>query len=85
MPVTRWLRANSERYLLRAAQERVSRAHGANRPRPPRGLREWWWLRVFAPAYRTLPWPLRQHVLRLLPGSHRRTWHMPTRPAGPAV
>jgi hypothetical protein len=85
MPFSRWLRANSEHYLLQAAQERVAHTYHANRPRPPHGLGQWWWLRVFAPVYRMLPWPLRRRVLRLLPGSHRRTWHTPARPAGPAV
>lgn len=85
MSFTRWLRNNSEHYLLVAAQERISRAYRTNRPRPPHGVREWFWLRAFAPAYRALPWPLRRRLLRLLPGSHRRTWHVPPRPAGPAI
>ena len=40
MSFSRWLRSNSEHYLLIAAQERVARQHGARAPRPPRGLRE---------------------------------------------
>jgi hypothetical protein len=85
MSFARWLRTNSEHYLLLAAQERISRAHSANRPRPPRGARDWFWLRAFTPVYRALPWPLRRRVLRLLPGSHRQTWHAPPRSTGPAV
>jgi hypothetical protein len=85
MPFTRWLRTNSEHYLLRAAQEKISRAYDANRPRSPHGARAWFWQRIYTPVYRVLPWSLRRRVLRMLPGSHRRMWHTPPRPAGPAI
>jgi len=85
MSFARWLRANSERYLLVAAHERVAKAHGVPGPRPPKGVKEVFWLRVFAPAYRTLPWPLRHRILRSMPGSHRKTWAPPPRSTGPAV
>jgi hypothetical protein len=74
MPVTHWLRDNAEHYLLVAAQDRVGRQYGAGRPRRPRGLKELFWLRLFAPVYRTLPWTLRSRVLRAMPGSHRQQW-----------
>ncbi len=85
MPFARWLRTNSEHYLLAAAQDRVAKAEGANRPRKPQGPREWFWLGVFAPVYRVLPWSLRRQVMRLMPGSHRRSWPAPPRTSGPAV
>lgn len=85
MAFTRWLRRNSEHYLLVGAQERIARAQGANRPRPPKGVKDWFWLRVFAPAYRVLPWSLRRRVLHVMPGSHRRSWSPPPKPLGPAV
>lgn len=77
MSFSRWLRSNSEHYLMIAAQERVAREHGVPGPRRPRGVVELFWLRVFAPLYRLLPWPVRQRVMRLMPGSHRRTWTPP--------
>jgi hypothetical protein len=85
MSFARWLRTNAEHYLLVAAQDRVAKEHAANRPRPPRGLREVFWLRVFAPVYGLLPWSLRRRVIRLMPGSHRRSWPVPPKPSGPAV
>jgi len=85
MSFSGWLRANSEHYLMMAAHERVAKAHGVTRPRPPRGLKEIFWLRIFAPVYRALPWSLRHRVLKAMPGSHRRTWAPPPRPPGPAV
>lgn len=75
MSGSRWLRANSERYLLRDAQRRVSRAAGL--PQPPAGTRrpgELFWTRVFVPVYRGLPWSLRRRVMQMMPGSHRRRW-----------
>ena len=57
----------------------------SERPRRPHGLVELIWLRVFAPVYRALPWPLRHRILRAMPGSHRRTWAPPPEPRAPAV
>jgi hypothetical protein len=85
MSFTQWLRRNSEHYLLIAAQMRVARRHGARAPRSPRGLRELFWLRIFAPVYRMLPWSLRHKVVRAMPGSHRRQWAPPPQPRGSAV
>jgi hypothetical protein len=80
----RWLRSSSEHYLMMAAQEQIARQHGTNRPRPPHGLHELFWLRVFAPAYRALPWQLRHKIMLAMPGSHRRQWAPPPTPHGPA-
>ena len=81
----RWLRTNSEHYLLVAAHAKLARAQGAPAPRAPRGLRELFWLRVFAPTYAALPWSVRSRIMRAMPGSHRRTWAWSQRPQGPAV
>jgi len=81
----RWLRSNSEHYLLIAAQERVARQLGTRGPRPPQGLRELFWLRVFAPIYRVMPWPMRHRIMLTMPGSHRRHWAPPPTSHGPAV
>lgn len=70
----RWLRSNSEHYLLIDAQTRVAARHGARRPSPPSGLRDRFWRQVFAPAYRRIPWRLRKRLIAALPGSHRRDW-----------
>jgi hypothetical protein len=85
MSFSRWLRTNAEHYLLIAAQDRVARAHDARGPRPPRGPVEFAWLRIFAPVYRALPWPLRHKIMLTMPGSHRRQWAGPPQTHGSAV
>jgi hypothetical protein len=85
MSFSRWLRTNSEHYLLIAAQDRVAREYGVSGPRRPRGAKEVFWLRVFAPAYRLLPWGLRRRIIQRMPGSHRRSWPAPPKAAGPAI
>jgi hypothetical protein len=85
MSFSRWLRSNSEHYLLQRAQGVVARRYDAPQPRPPRGLKDLFWARVFAPVYDVLPWGLRRRVMQSIPGSHRRQWTYPSRPQGPAV
>jgi hypothetical protein len=85
MSFSRWLRRNSEHYLLIAAQDRVARQYGTRPPRKPRGFAEFFWLRIFAPIYRVLPWSLRRRVMLAMPGSHRRTWSPPPQPRDSAV
>ena len=88
MALSRWLRRNAEHYLLVAAQDRVGERYGVLRPRPPAGVTELVWLRMFAPVYAHLPWRLRSRVLRAMPGSHRQkwtSWTEPPHPRDPAV
>ena len=86
MSFARWLRSNSEHYLAIDAQRRIGARYGARTPRGARGLRERFWMHVFTPAYRLLPWGLRRRVIGALPGSHRRDWPVRSgRPRGPAV
>jgi len=83
MGFSRWLRATSERYLMIAAQRDIAAKYGVSPPRRPRGA-EIFWLRVYVPAYRAVPWRLRSAIMRRMPGSHRMTWtasHRPRRPA----
>ena len=81
-----WLRKNAERYLLIAAQQRVAQRRGFAAPTPPATPKDRFFLVVFVPVYRRLPWGLRQAVLQRMPGSHRRTWEPRERtPLGPAV
>lgn len=70
-----WLRDNSERYLLEAAQEDMARRY-LNRGAPvgSRGIEALFWRRVFVPIYRRIPWTIRQRVIQAMPGSHRRRW-----------
>jgi hypothetical protein len=83
---SRWLRENSQHYLLVGAQDVLARRHpGTRRPRRPHGPVELLWLRGFAPVYRALPWPLRHRILRAMPGSHRQTWAPPPTRRDPAV
>jgi hypothetical protein len=81
----RWLRSNSEHYLLIDSHRRLAKRDGTPMPRPPRGPKEIFWLRIFAPVYAALPWPLRHRIMRAMPGSHRKTWAPPPRLRGPAV
>ena len=87
MGFARWLRSNSEHYLLIDAQQRVASRHGAQKPAAPRGPRDRFWRQVFAPAYRLVPWGVRKRLIQALPGSHRRDWPeaSPTSRDGPAV
>jgi hypothetical protein len=80
MVFQQWLRRNAEHYLLVAAQDRVGLRYGAPRPRPPAGTKELLWMRLFAPVYARVPWPVRSKVLHLLPGSHRQQWTAWTQP-----
>ncbi|HWN25733.1 MAG TPA: hypothetical protein VNP37_02115 [Actinomycetospora sp.] len=83
---SRWLRENSEHYLMIDAHERLARRYSGTRPPTrPHGAVELFWRRVFAPLYRALPWPLRHRVMRAMPGSHRRTWSPPPERREPAV
>jgi hypothetical protein len=85
MSFSQWLRRNSEHYLMIAAHEQMARQHATRAPRPPRGLKELFWLRLFAPIYRALPWPVRHRIMQSMPGSHRQRWAPPPRPQNPAV
>ncbi|MEU7895765.1 hypothetical protein AB0B45_23275 [Nonomuraea sp. NPDC049152] len=80
--ISRWVRENAQRYLLRDAQARVARAHGRTPP-PVRG--SFFWRRIFVPICRLAPWPVRRRVMAAMPGSHREHWPKPTTPAGPAI
>jgi hypothetical protein len=81
-----WLRRNAEHYLLMAAQGDVAARHGRPCPRPKEGVKGWFFLTLFAPIYRRLPWRFRSFVLQSMPGSHRRAWTpRPRQPLGPAV
>jgi hypothetical protein len=84
MGFSRWLRATSERYLMIAAQQDIAAKYGVPPPRRPRGA-EVFWLRVYVPAYRAVPWPLRSAIMRRMPGSHRMTWTASRRPRNPAT
>jgi hypothetical protein len=96
MAFSRWLRATSEQYLMIAAQQDIAAKYGIPPPRTPRreggrgwkgvrGWREVFWLRVYVPAYRAIPWRLRSAIMRRMPGSHRMTWTAGHRPRGPAA
>ena len=70
-----WLRRNSERYLLEAAEERLARRYlGRGGPVGHGGFGEFFWRRISVPVYRLLPWGLRRAMILALPGSHRRHW-----------
>ena len=85
MSGARWLRSNSEHYLLQDAQARAAAKYGLNPPRPPRTTRELFWRKVFVPVYRLLPWPVRRFTIGIMPGSHRQEWSPPPTRHKPAV
>jgi hypothetical protein len=74
MSFPRWLRSNSEYYLLCDAQARMARRLGIEMPIGQRSLKDWFWMQVFVPIYRSLPWGVRRMLMQSLPGSHRQTW-----------
>ena len=82
---SRWLRGNSEHFLLQDAQARLAGAQGWPGPLRPRGAKEVFWLRVFAPTYRRLPWKVRSALIQAMPGSHRQTWTPPAQRRNPAI
>ena len=84
MGFSRWLRSTSERYLMIAAQHDIAAKYGTPPPRRPRGA-EVFWLRVYVPAYRAVPWRLRSAIMRRMPGSHRMAWTASRSPRGPAT
>ncbi len=75
---SRWLRSNSERYLLESAQAEMARRY-LGRPGPvgERGLVPSLWRHAFVPVYHRLPPRLRQSAIAAMPGSHRRRWRTP--------
>jgi hypothetical protein len=86
MAFSKWLRENSQHYLMVGAHEQLAKRYpGTRRPAPPHGPVDLFWRRVFGPVYRALPWPLRHRILRAMPGSHRQTWAPPPKAKGPAV
>ncbi|HEX3621719.1 MAG TPA: hypothetical protein VHT97_05330 [Acidimicrobiales bacterium] len=85
MAFTRWLRENSEHYLMIDAQRRMAEKYGRPVPPKPAGLVERFWLDVFAPVYRRLPWTVRRFTIQLMPGSHRQQWSRRAARGGPAV
>jgi hypothetical protein len=84
MSFARWLRATSEHYLMVAAQQEMASKHQIEPPRRPRGA-EVFWLRVYVPAYRAVPWAVRSALMRRMPGSHRMKWTKTQHPRGPAT
>jgi hypothetical protein len=69
-----WLRSNSEYYLLYDAQARVAWKLGIDMYAARRSLKDRFWMQVFVPIYRALPWGLRRAAMQALPGSHRQVW-----------
>jgi hypothetical protein len=85
MSFSRWLRSNSEHFLLIEAQARAAERHGRQGPPPPGRTRELFWRKVFVPLYRRLPWSTRRVAIAMMPGSHRQQWSPPPTRHNPAV
>jgi hypothetical protein len=83
--VSGWLRSNSERYLLEAAQTDVAQQLGRPPPVGPTGPVATFWRRVYVPVYHRIPWRVRHTLMSRMPGSHRRTWHRPPTRRNPAI
>ncbi|MGH3275754.1 MAG: hypothetical protein ACRDNZ_15690 [Streptosporangiaceae bacterium] len=70
-----WVRSNSQKYLLEAAQaDLASRYLGRAGPDSPAGPQVFFWKRLFVPLYRRLPWETRRAIILAMPGSHRQGW-----------
>lgn len=71
----RWVRTNSEKYLLEAQQAELAKRY-LGRPPPvgPRTPQVLFWKYLFVPLYRRLPWKVKHLVILAMPGSHRRDW-----------
>lgn len=77
-----WVRLNSQKYLLEAAQEPLARRYlGRRGPVSRPGLQAFFWKRIFVPLYRLLPWEWRRAIILAMPGSHRRGWPSDPQPA----
>jgi len=71
----RWLRTNSQKYLLEAVQADLAREQ-LGRPGPVgrRTPEVIFWKNVFVPLYRRLPWSVKHRIIVSMPGSHRKDW-----------
>jgi hypothetical protein len=72
----RWIRTNSQKYLLEAAQAELAHRYLGRPPtagrRTPQVI---FWKHLFVPLYRRLPWKIKHSVILAMPGSHRRHWN----------
>ena len=83
MKLFQWVRFNSQKYLLEAAQAGLARQYlGRSGPVHRRGLQVLFWKWIFVPVYRRLPWRFRRSIILAMPGSHRRGWPPPSLQAG---
>lgn len=69
-----WLRTNAERYLMIAAEADIARRYARRGPSRPSGLAGLFFLNIFVPVYRAIPWKVRSVLITAMPGSHRQTW-----------
>jgi hypothetical protein len=75
MKFFQWVRSNSERYLLEAAQRELAKKYLGQVPPPVGGgLEALFWRRIFVPIYGRIPWSVRRAIIIAMPGSHRRDW-----------
>jgi hypothetical protein len=72
----RWLRGNAEYHLLLSAQKDMARRY-LDRGGPV-SRQNYFWGRLFVPAYRLLPWSLRHRIMSAMPGSHRQWSRRPS-------
>jgi hypothetical protein len=71
----RWVRTNSQKYLLEAVQADLARRLLGRPPTVgPRTPGVLFWKLLFVPLYRRLPWKVKHFIILAMPGSHRRPW-----------
>ena len=71
----RWVRTNSQKYLLEAVQAELAHQYLDRPPTVgPRTPQVIFWKCLFVPLYRCLPWKVKRSVILAMPGSHRRHW-----------
>ena len=69
-----WLRTNAERYLTVAAEADIARRYAHRGPARPKGLVRLFFITIFVPVYRAIPWKTRSAIMGAMPGSHRQQW-----------
>jgi hypothetical protein len=71
----RWVRTNSEKYLLESVQADLARKYLGRPPTVgPRNPQVIFWKYMFVPLYRRLPWKVKHSIILAMPGSHRHGW-----------
>lgn len=77
-PFGRWIRKNAEKYLLEAAADAMTNRYPecSRRPYREKGMRPFFWKRIFVPLYLAVPWKIRRRIILMssYSGADRPKW-----------